>query len=747
MMAIEDKKDILALSMEPLITKLNKMKCKEGVDIKKLRLLITSSLLQIDKFNQFENEKQQLEKYYKLFKENIAEILYQRVFAYGRVYAKNGVGLQLIRKEIRHTISEDYYIDLDIVNAHATILYQLMVYNNIPCEYLEKYINNRDKILYTIMEKYNTKRESAKNLFIMMLYGGTFVSWAEENNIYKKEIDFIKKFKSELKTISKIILANNSQLKNLIIKKKETKNIESSVCSYVLQEYENRILEVIYDYCVDEGYIEDNNCVLTFDGLMIEKNKYKPELLEELNIVVRERTGFDLQFIQKPMDKGYSMEEIMNSIEITEYEKIKYEFEKNNFKINNPLMFGTVDENEILILRSRTEFINVYENLRFMLNKKGELINTSFVLEWLKDSSMRTYDKIDFLPMYPNISPKIYNSFKGYKASKKKLIKTNIEESCMYKHIKEVICNNDENLFNYLIKWLANLLQHPYKRANTAFILKGIQGTGKDTVFNWFGNNIIGNEYYLNESSLELVFGRFNSSINNKILIVLNETSGKDTYERNEKIKMSITREKNIIEYKGMTPYETNNNIAYVFLTNNENPIKVPIDDRRYFCSETSNEYANNNDYFKKLYEEINLGDYDRAFYEYFMSIDIKDYNFTINRPITKFYEDLREINIPIMVRFFENLIENSNEDNICIQSSILYNKFNEFITINRFKIDVSSTKFGMDIINYKGVTKRRNKHYTTINININELKTYLSNKYLIEFNESLFINDNNLDE
>ena len=32
------------------------------------------------------------------------------------------------------------------------------------------------------------------------------------------------------------------------------------------------------------------------------------------------------------------------------------------------------------------------------------------------------------------------------------------------------------------------------------------------------------------------------------------------------------------------------------------------------------------------------------------------------------------------MIKFLKNLIENSNEDKICNQSSILYNKFNEFI-------------------------------------------------------------------
>ena len=50
------------------------------------------------------------------------------------------------------------------------------------------------------------------------------------------------------------------------------------------------------------------------------------------------------------------------------------------------------------------------------------------------------------------------------------------------------------------------MVQKPYDNdSKTAFCLKGVEGCGKDTIFNWFGNNILGSEYYLNENKMDLI--------------------------------------------------------------------------------------------------------------------------------------------------------------------------------------------------------------------------------------------------
>ena len=46
------------------------------------------------------------------------------------------------------------------------------------------------------------------------------------------------------------------------------------------------------------------------------------------------------------------------------------------------------------------------------------------------------------------------------------------------------------------------------------------------------------------------------------------------------------------------------------------------------FCNECNNTMANNKDYFIELYQEINSGEYDKAFYNYVMSLDVDNFDF-----------------------------------------------------------------------------------------------------------------------
>ena len=55
-------------------------------------------------------------------------------------------------------------------------------------------------------------------------------------------------------------------------------NENDSIMLFYLQEYENQILECIYSFCIENGYIINNNCVSCNDGIMIEKDKYEEEL-------------------------------------------------------------------------------------------------------------------------------------------------------------------------------------------------------------------------------------------------------------------------------------------------------------------------------------------------------------------------------------------------------------------------------------------------------------------------------------
>ena len=319
---MENKKNILDLTIEPQVNKLNNIKLIETVPTDILKLLINSSLLK-QQFNNpfssicFDNEKQQLEKYLKLVKNNEASITYTQTknIKYGRVCPKNALGLFSIRREIRHTLARDNYIDIDIVNCHPVLLYQICDFYEIKCKYLKQYIDNRTELLNEVMTKYNVSKDDAKQLFIQLLYYGTFESWCENHNISDNTpLKFIIKFKCELNMIGEIIVSKNPKLCKAIQSRKEEQNIKNfnikgSVCSYFLQEYESRILECIYLYCVKNKIIS-NNAVLCADGIMIPRNNYKIDLLDEFKKIVSEHLQFDLKFTTKDMIQGYTLEQL-----------------------------------------------------------------------------------------------------------------------------------------------------------------------------------------------------------------------------------------------------------------------------------------------------------------------------------------------------------------------------------------------------------------------------------------------------
>ena len=224
----------------------------------------------------------------------------------------------------------------------------------------------------------------------------------------------------------------------------------------------------------------------------------------------------------------------------------------------------------------------------------------------------------------------------------------------------------------------------------------------------------------------------------------MNEASGKDTFSINENIKCAITAIENGIEHKGMKRYKNKNNIGYIFLTNNDNPLKVPVGDRRFCGIECNNSICNNKEYFDALRNEMNTGDYNRAFYDYWMSLDVNNYDFTNNRPETSFYNDMKELNTPVMVKFLEHIIDINSSDNIkSYTATELYNYFNSYLSSNKFKVEYTSTKFGLEIKKFDGIDKKRLSNGYQVNISIQILKSFLITKYKLEFNNDDFIDLN----
>jgi phage/plasmid-associated DNA primase len=216
------------------------------------------------------------------------------------------------------------------------------------------------------------------------------------------------------------------------------------------------------------------------------------------------------------------------------------------------------------------------------------------------------------------------------------------------------------------------------------------------------------------------MFGRFNNLLENKVLVVINETEHNDTMKTIGKIKDSITKPINKIEYKGLNSFEQQNNVFYVYLTNNNNPIPLSASDRRICAIECNNEICNNGKYFDELHKELNSGTIDRVFFDFLNKLNVKDYDFTNNRPITKYYKELKLRNKPIVVQFLcDSVIDSYHNQNIIeFTGSEIYDEFKKYLSTNGYPTNYSSTKFGLDIKEYDSIQK---------------VKTKINNKYVID--------------
>ena len=681
---------------------------------------------------------------------NIIKVQYKQNNDVGRFFANGSLSLQSLPREIRQTISNEFYYDVDIKNCHPVLLQQYAKANGLKHEYIKIYNKLRSDLLLEYSKKYNTSIDDVKKSFLSMLNGGKKFLHMRDNDLP----EFVKAFKNEVVHIQQYIFENEPIYKKLGIanaKKKQeqlktkSSNELGSTMNIMLCDIENKILQCIIKHLNDKDLIK-SSIVMVFDGFMILKENLKniviEDLLKELQNVVHEELKYKIKLVVKPMEniipipKDYIPKDNKSNLYVDDYNEFKTEFEKNVFKIKFPISFGVINHNKDLEIVSRQDLIHIYENLQIRkYSKNGEINNVCFVNEWLKDKNMKTYDQIDFLPMQ-KLNDNIYNTFTGYQVTKENIEfddSLNIEDSFIYQHFKMILCKNDDKTFEYMSNVLSRILKNPSNLTHTAEIFKSIPGVGKDTFFNWFGNDIIGKKYYVSTEKPELIFGRFNSTLKDNILMIINETSGKDTFTISEYIKAHVTNVTINVEKKGIDPYKISNCSHVVFLTNNDNSIKIESDDRRFAAIECNNDKANNEEHFTNLRSEIKSKKYNMCFYKWLINIDSDNYNFERNRPKTDLYNEMQSMNIPPLALFLKKIVIKNVEK---CQSNSLFKRFHEFLEKYNINAKYSIQSFGRDVNKFEGITKTKSNNINYV-FDIPKLKEFLTKKYKMEFYDS----------
>ena len=315
------------------ILSLNEINFTEKYDANKL-IFILNNLDEIGKlFRPDARNKVSLEKYYKASKErkynNILKVKYfqNNNGLFGRYQAVNGLSAQGMIREVRHTIFNDFYIDLDINNCHPVITKWLCDNLNIECQYLNEYVYNREKQIQDLI-KLNPEcnREYFKNAFLRVSYGCTDSTF---KNLIKMKSEFIIKFRNEILYLQKEIserlykfLDINTKIR---IEKNKDYNYYGSTLSNICQFVENQLLLIIINYLKEKIKPEQlKYSILCFDGIMLLKDSFKKEYLTDLEQIFN-NIGINIKLSIKEMKPL--------NLEVLGYnEQEKYTFTTNTYK-------------------------------------------------------------------------------------------------------------------------------------------------------------------------------------------------------------------------------------------------------------------------------------------------------------------------------------------------------------------------------------------------------------------------------
>ena len=324
--------------------------------------------------------------------------------------------------------------------------------------------------------------------------------------------------------------------------------------------------------------------------------------------------------------------------------------------MNMECMFHTksqdiiIIENDYYFRAKKASAKDYYAKFKFTMKDKDDKdvdINPFDI--WINNIDRRDISDIIFDPSGKECESK-YNIWKGYKYQNTGEYEVeNIKP--FVQHIKNIICNGDEALAEYVIKWFAQIIQTPHKKTAVGMVWRSeAEGVGKNIILNLI-KDIIGSEYYYSTSNLEHLIGNFNADAEAKILINMNECLWGGDKKKEGRLKEFITEDSLTINQKGVKTYNINNFANVCITSNSDWIIGINQNDRRWAMIECS-EIKHDSQYYKTL-ANTNIQDLTN----YLWSIDLSEFD-ARNIIKTKLHHEQVELNMDTAELFWFHILE-----------------------------------------------------------------------------------------
>lgn len=178
----------------------------------------------------------------------------------------------------------------------------------------------------------------------------------------------------------------------------------------------------------------------------------------------------------------------------------------------------------------------------------------------------------------------------------------------------------------WLINFLAHLVQKPDEKPSVVPVLIGDQGTGKGLLCEGIMATIL-KDYFYKIMTAQTLKERFNTDQACKFLTFIDEATWRGDLVEDGILKSLTGSDKMTVEEKFGGRYTVENFSRYIIASNNKEAVAIERTNRRYIVFETSSEYCGKHDFFAKAWAALEKGNLAENVFDYLMSKDISQFN------------------------------------------------------------------------------------------------------------------------
>ena len=275
--------------------------------------------------------------------------------------------------------------------------------------------------------------------------------------------------------------------------------------------------------------------------------------------------------------------------------------------------------------------------------------------------------------------------------------------SLIDEHIYDVICSGDDDLYQYVLRWMARAVQHPEQPGEVAIVLRGKKGCGKGTLGNLLGD--IFGQHGIHITNPKHLVGNFNAHLRDCVYMFADEAFFAGDKSHDGILKGLITEPVITVEAKHQNAVTVRNCLHVLMASNSDYVVPATEDERRYCVIDVPPARIGDREYFKRLKAQIKDGGAAAMLHD-LLELDLTDFNHR-DYPETAALDDQKLLNMDSLHRWWRSVLERGYvlrsrhgapifaAWHPFVATQLLGESYQQFCAANRIMYPVDETRIG----------------------------------------------------